>query len=61
MHVEVRDRAQAPLLARPETWGRGTSVLDETGCAAQQGVHLRLRLCDRVSCSDKNYATGYYN
>ena len=29
--------------------GGGTSILDLTGCAAQQGVLLRKKLCDRVS------------
>ena len=27
----------------------------------KQGVLLREKLCDRVSFSDKNYASGYYN
>ena len=39
----------------------GTSILDLTGCADQQGVLSRSKLCDRVSFFDKNYATGYYN
>ena len=29
--------------------GGGTPILDLTGCAAQQGVLLRQKLCDRVS------------
>ena len=41
--------------------GEGTPILDLPGCAAQQGVFLRQKLCDRVSFSDKNYATRYYN
>ena len=39
--------------------GGVTPILDLTGCAAQQGVLLREKLCDRVSFSDKNYATEY--
>ena len=40
--------------------GGVTPILDLTGCAAQQGVLLREKLCDRVSFSDKNYATGFF-
>ena len=38
--------------------GGGTPILDQTICAAQQGILLQ-KLCDRVSFSNKNYATEY--
>ena len=41
-------------------WGGGvTPILHLMGCAAQQGILLQLKSCDRVSFSNENYATGY--